>query len=275
MILSGMGMGKEAGSCFLVAGVHAEALFGRRSLSFAGTRSCGVRRGTARLTQPGVCPRPTMHPRQTCTYRLKTGTSHRVAMENALVAFGASLKKACQTSDMAPTITTSDGKIMFDADDHTFMRRRRDTVSLFDMSDKVDATEASLSALVKKTTSDRTGDLADRADDLAAQGTPRRTVLARACVIVCVCVHVCVSSVCAGAVGVVRVRRRSTPLAGALALISFAWRALYEHCTLGARGRHGRLAGAKAMATSSAPRGRCFWRSLPRALAHGASGCVS
>jgi len=58
-----------------------------------------------------------------------------------------------------PSISTADGKIMYAGADHTFIRRRRDTVSLFDMSDAVTAYGSKLDAMAS-----------DRTADLAAQG---------------------------------------------------------------------------------------------------------
>ena len=83
-------------------------------------------------------------------------------MENALVVFGASLQSTC-AGEGEPTISTKNGQILFDADDHTFIRRRRDTVSLFDMADAVKGQGEKLDQTASKTAS-------DRAADIAAQG---------------------------------------------------------------------------------------------------------
>lgn len=93
---------------------------------------------------------------QSCSQGLKKG-AHKVAIENAVVAFGASLTAVC-TDKTEPAISTNAGKLVYAGEDHTFVRRRRDAVSLFDMSDAVDDHKQKLAKLAS-----------DRSTDLAAQ----------------------------------------------------------------------------------------------------------
>lgn len=83
---------------------------------------------------------------------------------------GSSLQSVCSTEEAGPSIKTSDGKIVYAGSDHTFIRRKRDTVSLFDMYDEVKTHGNKLATAA----SDRTADLAaqskinDKAESVTA-----------------------------------------------------------------------------------------------------------